>query len=92
MKPEQRKQRGTREHTPGPWTITGTKNPVIIGGDKQKTVVAHVQWPEDARLIAASHELLAALESIVDIVSEYGIMEIDTGDAEAAIRKARGEA
>ena len=51
--------------TKAPWTVSSVKPPLIRGNDAMKTVVAHVQWPSDAPLIAAAPELLEACKSML---------------------------
>lgn len=56
------------QHTPGPWQIE------IIDGDpyvsRGSRLIAHVQTQEDdARLIAAAPELLAALQEIEQLIT-----------------------
>jgi hypothetical protein len=81
-------------HTPGPWVAV--KHPEA-GYDIDHVATGHgivtgsgVEKEEDAHLIAAAPDLLAALEEISEL--SYG----DEGDgaskiAEAAIKKAKGE-
>ena len=51
-------------HTPGPWTIRATDRAVVPARDPSR-LVAHGGsiMPDDARLIAAAPDLLAALQA-----------------------------
>lgn len=78
----------TKTHTPGPWHIGNASQWLNI--ENKDFFVAKVgvdRW-EDARLISAAPDLLAALEAIVAYDPlRAGLLE----QAQAAIRKARGE-
>lgn len=109
------------KHTPGPWSLVGTKNETLIGiGLKQKPkgeiqsngrVIARVpnlklytdEQESNAHLIAASPDMLEALEELVNLVEYDVISELKSGRpvpkvykkaldaARGAIAKARGE-
>lgn len=93
-------------HTPGPWTITRESDTHPLAIQTAEGTVAYVrhmgrpdpEWQANARLIAAAPELLAALESMVDMFERHidGRPGPDDAaarwdDARAAIAKARGE-
>lgn len=88
----------TLKHTPGPW------EPVDMGRDglicvmpKSKLAVADCCDMNDARLIAAAPDLLAALQYLADMVSsslagdDYAPFSKCVNQARAAIAKATGE-
>lgn len=89
------------KHTLAPWAITSTKPLIVSGSDKRKTVVAHVQWPSDSRLIAACPDMLAALEGAEKaLVKALPFCPPDNEahyvgecliDVRSALQKARGE-
>lgn len=73
-------------HTPGPWTARG----FVVETAERK--VAYTILTEDARLIAAAPDLLAALERIA-AEPEWGAVAAELIDiARAAVAKAKGEA
>ena len=89
------------EHTPGPWS-----EPVIYGAnsfffeirstDLRARQIAIVNRIEDASLISAAPDMLAALEAIVKSLSDQddeGLIEHAPAmiNARAAIAKAKGE-
>lgn len=84
-------------HTSGPWTVDETTGQDLIWSSDHQIVAQAIakNWPEDARLIAASPDLLASLEEILDyrggadsaLDDEY-VMD----RAQAAIAKATGGA
>lgn len=89
--------------TPGPWIAPGTDGGafVICHLDKKGTrrTVAHAYTEQDAALIAAAPELLAALKRLQSVVrDEYHLLDIKKraslclADAQAgtAIAKAEG--
>jgi hypothetical protein len=101
------------KHTPGPWVVRNAigHNPLLIcnqSGD-QIAELCYMNGPEmdDARLIAAAPDLLAALEESIDpliLLGDFigntfdgtvGINPFDRcaiiGRIRAAIAKARGE-
>jgi len=94
------------QHTPGPWTPEdGADNRVVVyGGDRCVAVIGEKGFDgvdEDAALIAAAPELLAALERMVDADvrdMEANFPQLDPEEtpriiqARAAIAKARGQA
>lgn len=93
------------EHTPGPWVITtgadderivtstwnadGLDDDValVYGGNEADPVIREA----NARLIAAAPDLLAALEQALTFLYEMETVGFVVDDAEAAIRKARGD-
>lgn len=95
-------------HTPGPWVYRQTADtfqtgrPVFGVGPKRNGAVWFVAeqiYEEDARLIAAAPDLLAALEGMLKgpasglPAAEYdAIRNAQYAAARAAIAKARGEA
>lgn len=82
-------------HTPGPWvptTRTGERltpaTYVVEDADRLPVVMA---WrAADARLIAAAPDLLAALESAEDVLSETDLHLSTLALVRAAIAKAKG--
>ena len=49
-------------HTPGPWGLLQARTYINVkGASREQICQVHMQRPEDARLIAAAPELLAAL-------------------------------
>jgi len=94
------------EHTPGPWTMTEQGSPSAYVEDSDKSIgieasdrrVAAVEgWDnalDNARLIAAAPDLLAALEAVCrEIVEDGGFPSPEAYRAGlAAIAKAKGEA
>lgn len=97
------------QHTPGPWKInkTGSENFIGISADGHYSLadvwmiddgVTREQMEANARLIAASPELLEALKTMVDAIRKYGCgFESGSGEfwlgeekARAAIAKATG--
>lgn len=90
-------------HTPGPWTLAEATATIPIKGANGKTVASVRYGPtdlDDARLIAAAPELLAACEAWIDwrerlagkdatrTSAEHG-MKLHA-DMVAAIAKAKG--
>ena len=66
----------TAQHTPGPWQYgIGNDGASIVSGD---VVIGHTFEPDDARLIAAAPDLLAAL---IEAVAEFDAAnnELDNG-------------
>lgn len=85
----------SRTHTPGPWSVWT----ILVGKDKGKLViqdflgvetVCSVTRKEDARLIAAVPELLAALRDLMKSCQNWA-PTIDRSRARAAIAKAEGK-
>lgn len=77
------------QHTPGPWSdpcTFGASKFEIHGERKQIAVVNRI---EDARLISAAPDLLAALQMICD--SGAPLSDEITDAMTAALRKANGE-
>lgn len=95
-------------YTPGPWAVKHGKWITAIRGDHEGEIIAGpTYWMEDApeeaaanaRLIAASPDLLAALKMLHDNIAEYaalnhlgGFDNQDMRNARAAIAKATGAA
>ena len=61
----------TTPHTPGPWTIRAADRAIVPVSDPAR-LVAHggAIHPDDAALIAAAPELLAALQAIAVMTDE----------------------
>ena len=90
----------TAQHTPGPWQYgIGNDGASIVSGD---VVIGHTFEPDDARLIAAAPDLLAALQQCIqsiramprtkqaeDIQAECGMFSASAA-ARDAIAKATG--
>jgi hypothetical protein len=78
----------TAQHTPGPWAAPGTDGGewVICHTDKggKRRTLAHAYNEQNARLIAAAPELLAALNLYFSDFSRFHMA------ASAAIAKAEG--
>lgn len=80
--------KGVPKITPGPWTVEmGPASTYVV--DKRGLIIAEVEFPLDAHLIAAAHELLKACEAIhnynsPDELEDAWVMARD------AILKARG--
>lgn len=55
-------------HIPGPWTASETNEDVwaIESGDEERIAEVYSAFPDDARLIAAAPDLLAALKRIAE--------------------------
>ena len=86
-------------HTPGPWAVRGLDVFASNASSGSRRLVAMVPKDHegeadenDARLIAASPDLLAALESLVAVLSQesYEPEDLDLEAVAALIRKARG--
>lgn len=91
------------QHTPGPWTaerdLPHNRMPRVHGGDRSLICecgnmgTEQDQWEANARLIAATPELLEALQDLLGAVD--ALMPSDgplKTKARSAITKARGEA
>lgn len=87
-------------HTPGPWAYDSENNfpPAILDSDDHLVASIAQDWVDDpaanARLIAATPDLLEALELLVEDCKDQearGISMFPIGPALAAIAKARGE-
>lgn len=85
------------EHTPGPWRVArGSQSGVyhILGADLHEVAqiwgtFAAAHSAEDAHLIAAAPDMLAALEAVAE---HFEGTDAPLGAlAEAAIRKSRGD-
>ena len=89
------------KHTPGPWRVVpqaGEYFYEIRGGTvKDSILIAEIsdicERDENARLIAAAPDMLAALEAILPTTKsdEWLLTYHDLARVRAAIRKARGE-
>ena len=85
-------------HTPGPWRVEHDYKPYVIGPNAGKSVCAITgtgamlpEAPDNARLIAASPDLLEALKGLL-ISAEISLAPPHvTQSARAAIAKATGE-
>jgi hypothetical protein len=88
------------QHTPGPWRMhmSYDRRQYVVTGPEGEPFRGHViagpttcpNWQGNARLIAAAPDLLAALEALVSF--QRGIEDWpEVRQAEAAIRKAKGE-
>lgn len=82
------------QHTPGPWRTGGKDGRIIYAADGFAVADATVfhgrhegEHSENARLIAAAPELLAALERIAELSYDSEATRV----AREAIAKARGE-
>lgn len=84
-------------HTPGPWEVLAGPEwgGFTVGG--QRIVATMREWgfpgeaEANARLIAAAPDLLAALESAEDVLSETDTHLSTLHKVRAAIAKAKGE-
>ena len=96
---------GSVRHTDEPWILERDKASTlsIYGGNDGKTFIGEVwnevdepaPWEEaNARLIAAAPELLAALQKLVNLISDddsrYEAYKEEMEEATAAIAKAEG--
>jgi hypothetical protein len=90
-------------HTPGPWTVTcdaddDNERPleIVVDNDWNRRIAfpASDGNPDDARLIAAAPELLAALKAVLTVWHDATATRHDDAAAEAAalaaIAKAEG--
>ena len=77
-------------HTPGPWKINNDELLSTHGVYGDGFFIAEVILAEDAHLIAATPELLDALERILEQAEQYG-HKSENDAARAAIAKAKGE-
>jgi hypothetical protein len=89
-------------HTPGPWfTTDGIYNEIKASSKRGKTWViaritaartGHDEAKANARLIAASPDLLEALERLIERVSDLGAngFSQEVARGKAAIAKAKG--
>ena len=87
----------TTQHTPGPWynrQHSGNTSRVIIAPDGAAVFI--VYSIEDARLIAAAPDLLAALNDLLADAVRLGITDSEYSgsaiEARAAIARATGDA
>ncbi len=87
-------------HTPGPWTL----RPMSMNIDgygveslgEEKSICTGTKAINDARLIAAAPEMLAALEELVVLLEDvrsgdYKVDYFTAQPAQQAIAKAKGE-
>ena len=99
-------QSTTTKHSPGPWTAGQNEQNRFIKDATGNCIIAYNRAMfsgEDARLMAAAPDLVAALESILDEAEDREDIEDGANgplpniwmriaqDARAAIAKARGE-
>jgi hypothetical protein len=78
----------------GPWNFVNDDDGGIVF-DRDMEKVADTYSMEDARLIAAAPDMLAALQSAIDVLDGLGPDDIDLAVniiVRAAIAKATGEA
>lgn len=87
------------KHTPGPWTANGSETTSVtwVSNSKGHRICtmqrSEFDW-SNALLIAASPNLLVALEAIIKMIGPYagqGRMDAEISNARAAIAKAKGE-
>ena len=76
------------------WTIADGESPRVYLINDGRDAVGEIVYtdtrrPEDARLIAAAPDLLAALKAAIETMNEHGLTPSRT--AEDAIAKAEGE-
>lgn len=79
----------TTTHTSGPWTqivYAGDQHTSIVNSDK--THIAAVNKKNDAALIAAAPDLLAALQAAVNLLSWGEAFNSDLPDATTAEKNA----
>ena len=81
--------------TPGPWTLIDNGSVIMTSapfevqfGDEGECVAECIHTKEDAHLIAAAPEMLAALEDVQDFLKQSGYR---TDIVKQAIAKAKGE-
>ena len=92
-----------RSHTPGPWKwdnhgdLRGKGRNAVINPGLRRDVLSAVNYEEDARLIAAAPDLLAALEGVLEAMEETRAsrrpLQVSADDValiRAAIAKAKG--
>ena len=81
------------KHTPGPWTIEESElmGRDVVSAGSMALICTQVYSPDDARLIAAAPELLAALDALLNYNSlgSYDRASVRQ-QARAAIAKATG--
>jgi len=83
-------------HTPGPWITQQIKphkyaiDPHLITSGSMH--VCEVDGANDARLIAAAPELLAACEDAIRLLDEHRMLGLTYDTLDEAIKKARGHA
>ena len=80
------------QHSTGPWTCSGRYGMTIISEhDRKKNLVAEVTYEEDALLVAAAPDLLAACRAIIawdnaeKAGPDYGTQTRDTHPSGEAI-------
>lgn len=78
------------QHTPGPWTTNRDGGVHQAGGESLCIVTRYggVQFPLDARLIAAAPELLESLIAAVEAYDDHDDLGAWVAKARAAIAKA----
>ena len=86
----------TITYTPGPWrrqVIAPTFDQTLIQTDDGKRSIARVYKKDDAHLIAAAPDLLAALAALIEDCEAHGLTDNDAHLREArnAITKAKGQ-
>lgn len=88
------------KHTPGPWVIQKADDAYCIASVGNLVImptagkVKHDNSETDARLIAASPDLLEALERLLEVVEQHDtpLSDPERIAARAAIAKATGQA
>lgn len=82
------------KHTPGPWTLLGTKSAAVRSGDTLIASVATGSKSPDACLIAAAPELLEALINCSRRFDKYDEQDAPelVANVRSAIAKATGGA
>jgi len=82
------------KHTPGPWTIEESElmGRDIVSAGNMALICTQVYSPDDARLIAAAPELLAALQAVAEQTRhpDYDWPVCLSREVSAAIAKATG--
>ena len=80
-----------RKWTPGPWAVKDARG--IRGANGECVASTYCAAPtEDAHLIAAAPDLYEALERMVTMCGNFGIVGSTVDAADAALTKARGAA
>lgn len=87
-------------YTPGPWRSekrSATGDHVVFGADATPVVDGRIYWAPDLALISAATDLLEALEAVRaeyrrGLAQTHESLKAAWDQADAAIRKARGEA
>ena len=83
----------TAEHTPAPWVAIGNETVACVyAGPRRNKFICEVKELADARLISASHDLLGALQDILEVIEDkkLAVPARKLKDAKKAINKAKG--